>query len=88
VTRVVGGQMFTDPMVGSLPLDGCLYFARACGEPAASAWCASKGFAKATTFTGFRNVPQTSIIGDGSVCHTGPTVTCGTFTSITCASSG
>jgi hypothetical protein len=88
VTRAVGGQMFNDPMVGSLPLDGCLYFARECGEPAATAWCASKGFAKATTFTGFRNVPQTSIIGDGSVCHTGPTVSCGTFTSITCGSSG
>ena len=77
-------QVFTDPTAQSLPLDGCLFFARECGEPAASSWCASKGFGKATNFTGFRNVPQTYVMGDGSVCQTGPAVTCGTFTSITC----
>jgi hypothetical protein len=77
-------QVFADPMANSLPLDGCLYFARECGQAAASAWCASKGFGTATKFTGFRNVPQTYVLGDGSVCQTGPTVTCGTFTSITC----
>jgi hypothetical protein len=79
-----GEQTFKDPMVGSLPLDGCLYFARECGEPAASAWCASKGLGKATTFTGFRTVPQTQVLGDGAVCRAGPGTACGTFTSITC----
>jgi hypothetical protein len=77
-------QIFADPMANSMPLDGCLYFAKECGQAAASAWCASKGFDTATKFTGFRNVPQTYVLGDGSVCQTGPTVNCGTFTSITC----
>jgi hypothetical protein len=77
-------QLFADPTANSLPLDGCLYFARECGQAAASAWCTSKGFRTAIKFAGFRNVPQTYVLGDGSVCKTGPTVTCGTFTSITC----
>jgi hypothetical protein len=82
-----GEQIFKDPMAGSLPLDGCLYFARECGEPAASAWCARIGLGKATDFTGFRNVPQTQVLGDGKVCTAEPSGLCGTFTSITCSGS-
>lgn len=78
-------QMFTDPMVGSLPLDGCLYFARECGEPAASAWCASKGLGKATSYEGFRDVPQTQTVGDNKLCTAGPSLKCGTFTAILCS---
>ena len=90
MTRVGGGgeQTFNDPAVGSCPLDGCLYLQRECGEPAASAWCASKGLGKATNYTGWRNVPKTCVIGDGSVCNAGATGTCGTFTSITCSGAG
>jgi hypothetical protein len=82
------GQTFDNPTAGSLPLDGCLHFARECGEPAASAWCASKGLGKATNFTGFRNVAQTYVLGDGVVCTAGPSGVCGTFTSITCSVGG
>ena len=71
-------------MANSMPLDGAWTSVKECGQAAASAWCASKGFGTATKFTGFRNVPQTYVLGDGSVCQTGPTVNCGTFTSITC----
>jgi hypothetical protein len=85
MTRSPRAQVFADPMAGSLPLDGCLYFARECGEPAASAWCASKGLGRATEFTGYRNVPQTQVLGDGKVCTAGPSGVCGTFTSITCS---
>jgi hypothetical protein len=81
-------QTFTDPIAGSLPLDGCLHFARECGEPAASAWCASKGLGKATDFKGYRTVPQTYVLGDGTACISGPTGSCGTFTSITCSVGG
>jgi hypothetical protein len=87
MTRPPPSQVFTDPMVGSLPLDGCLYFARECGEPAASAWCASKGLGKAIDLQGYRNVPQTQVLGDGKVCTAGPAGVCGTFTSITCSGS-
>jgi hypothetical protein len=83
-----GEQTFKNPMAGSLPLDGCLYFARECGEPAASAWCASQGLGKATNFTGFRNVARTQVLGDGAVCTAGPAGVCGTFTSITCSGGG
>jgi hypothetical protein len=77
-------QIFNEPAVDGLPLDGCQYFAKDCGAPAATAWCQSKGFAKAVTFTGYRTVPNTTVIGDGATCTTGPGLTCGTFFSITC----
>jgi len=75
---------FDNPVVGSTPLDWCLYFAKECGEPAASAWCRSRGMGNSSSFIARRGVPFTYIIGDGSACNRGPNQRCDTFSSITC----
>lgn len=63
-------------------LDGCLHWGRECGEPAASAWCRTQGFSRATQWTIEQSVPPTLILGDGTVCNE---PFCGGFASITCA---
>jgi len=41
---------FQSPMYGDLRLDACLRWAQNCGEPAATAWCKSKGLSRATEY--------------------------------------
>ena len=77
---------FDNPTVGSTPLNWCLHFSKDCGEPAASAWCHSRGMGSSTSFVARRGVPFTYIIGDGTVCKPGPNLRCDTFLSITCTS--
>jgi hypothetical protein len=76
---------FTNPMHAGHRLDWCHTWATDCGEPAATAWCRSKGYAAAMNWTQDVNVDErgfvTKIIGDGQLC-TGPF--CDSFTSITC----
>ena len=75
---------FDNPTVGSTPLDWCLHFSRDCGEPAASAWCRSRGMGSSASFVARPGVPITYVIGDGTVCKPGPNLRCDTFLSITC----
>ena len=76
---------FANPMVGTTPLDWCLTFARDCGEPAASAWCRSRGHGQAVRFFARQGAPATATIGDGSACTPGPNQRCDTFATISCA---
>lgn len=41
---------FQEPMLGNLRLDACFEWARNCGEPAATAWCKTKGMTRATEY--------------------------------------
>jgi len=41
---------FQAPMLGDLRLDACLEWGTNCGEPAATAWCKTKGMTRATVF--------------------------------------
>ena len=73
------GPVFANPTVRGMRVDHCLYFARQCDEPAASAFCRARGFAHALAWA-WEQVSPTVILGDGGVCSQG----CGAFSSITC----
>jgi hypothetical protein len=72
---------FSNPMQGPQRLDWCLNWSEGCGEQAANAWCASKGFAAATAFNIANDIPPTRLIGTGAVCDQ---AFCDGFTDITC----
>ncbi len=69
-------RVFQHPTVGGEPLDWCLETGRACGEPAARAWCRARGYERER---GFRIVladahSVTRTLGDrrrctGRHCH-------------------
>jgi hypothetical protein len=75
---------FQAPMQGELRLDACQQWAQNCGEPAASAWCRTKGFTRATDFPQ-ENVGNagvtTRLIGTNQVCKE---KFCASFVYITC----
>jgi hypothetical protein len=77
-------QTFPAPMQGDFRLDACEQWAQKCGEPAASAWCRAKGFARAVDFpeenVGKAGVP-TRLIGTNQVCRES---ICTSFVYITC----
>ena len=62
---------FQAPMHGDLRLDACLEWAQKCGEPAATAWCKTKGMSRALEFpqenVGERGI-NTRLIGTNQVC--------------------
>jgi len=91
---VSAGQAFADtqtfgkPKLGGNRLDWCLDWSTGCGAPAANAWCQSKGFDKAISFTEATDIGlqhPTRLIGSGAVCDQG---FCDGFGQITCASAG
>lgn len=63
---------FPEPMLGDLRLDACLEWGRNCGEPAATAWCKTKGMTRATEYPG-ESVGErgigTRLIGTQQVCR-------------------
>ncbi len=77
-------QTFQAPMHGDFRLDACEQWAQNCGEPAASAWCRGKGFARAIDFP-YENVGSagvtTRLIGTNQVCKE---KICASFVYITC----
>jgi hypothetical protein len=75
---------FQAPMHGDRRLDACLQLAQNCGEPAATAWCKTKGFSRATDYpqenVGIARV-ATRLIGTNQVCEEN---FCASFVYITC----
>ena len=63
---------FQEPMQGDLRLDACLEWAQNCGEPAATAWCKTKGMSHALEYP-WDNVGErglgTRLIGTNQVCR-------------------
>lgn len=62
-------------------LDWCLEWANNCGEPAADAFCKSKGKAKAVNFTQKPNAGLTVVISSKRICNA---PACTAFANITC----
>lgn len=62
---------FQEPMLGNLRLDACLEWGTNCGEPAATAWCKTKGMTRATEYpqenVGERGI-GTRLIGTKQEC--------------------
>jgi hypothetical protein len=62
---------FQEPMQGDMRLDSCVAWAEQCGEPAASAWCRTKGMSRAVEYPQ-QNVGEkglaTRLIGTNQVC--------------------
>lgn len=75
---------FQEPMHGDLRLDACLQWGQNCGEPAATAWCKTKGMSRAVDYpqetVGQRGI-ATRLIGTNQVCKEN---FCGSFVYITC----
>jgi hypothetical protein len=81
---------FPNPMQGPYRLDYCLHYSKTsgafggCGNPAANAWCKTRGFVKAKQWVIARDigaVSPTSVIGDDRICRA---AACDGFASITC----
>ncbi len=77
-------RRFENPMVQGMALDGCRIWSNECGQPAADAFCRSRGFAFATAFTVRRHAPPTRVIGSGQICNE---PFCGRIASVTCVGS-
>ena len=76
-----GTQTFAKPTANGYRVDRCLFWAQQCDEPAASAWCRTQGYSRATNWQS-ENASPTRILGDGKICNT---PSCGGFSSITCS---
>ena len=77
-------KTFATPMYEGLRLDICVEWAKRCGEEAATAWCKTQGYVRATQYpsenVGERGV-STKLIGSREVCKVR---FCTSFTEITC----
>lgn len=81
-------KAFKNPLNGKNRLDYCYSWQTGCGQEAADAFCAGKGFQSATGFKiakGAGLFTPTRTIGDGSVCDG---ATCDSFATITCYKPG
>jgi hypothetical protein len=72
-------KVFHNPSIGGVRLDVCLHFSTECNEPAASAWCRSHGFTRASAWN-IETVSPT-VLPDGQTCSAG---FCHGFTTILC----
>ena len=88
---VSGGQVgitdnkFYTPKMGGVRVDGCLYWARQCGDPAANEFCKRKGYSKSSGWGVDHHVSKTKVLGDGKICETGKNhPNCGAFSFINC----
>jgi arginine exporter protein ArgO len=77
-------KTFATPMYEGMRLDACVEWAKRCGEEAATTWCKTQGYLRATTYptenVGERGV-STKLIGTREVCKE---KYCTSFTEITC----
>jgi hypothetical protein len=76
-----GAQTFSNPTTQGHRVDRCLNWAQQCDEPAASAWCRTQGYSRATDWK-WDYVKPTYVLGDGQVCDEDY---CGGFSTITCS---
>ena len=77
-------KTFVSPKIGANRLDWCLNWGSGCGEPAATAWCKSKGFAKSVDSEEDNDIggsSPTRLLSTGAVCDQ---PYCDGFTFITC----
>jgi len=77
-------KTFADPTLSGNRIDRCLYFGQQCDEPAASAWCRTAGYQRATEWKwDYIGADQRTLVqGSGAFCEGSG---CGGFTSITCS---
>ncbi|WP_340118133.1 hypothetical protein [Pelagibius sp. 7325] len=85
-SRPVGPQQetFRFPVHQVYRLNFCLADEQGCGEPAANAWCETRGFTRASRWTQEENIGAlypTVFIGSGSICDK---FLCDGFEEITC----
>ena len=69
VTCVREARRFSRPTVQGVRVDWCLVWGNECGQPAADAFCRSRGFARAREFSQVVDVPPTVVIGSGQRCN-------------------
>ena len=80
-----GSQAFESPMQNGFRVDYCLHWGVDCGQPAADAWCATQGFARAQTWTLANDIgaaTPTWVAGDSKACNVPD---CDGFAMITCS---
>ncbi|TBW37408.1 hypothetical protein EYW49_11675 [Siculibacillus lacustris] len=77
-------RTFERPRIGGMRLDWCLTWARACGKPAADAFCERRGYVGALNFAMEPNVGATepTRLITGAVCDADM---CNGFTHVSCA---
>lgn len=78
-------KTFVQPKIGPNRLDWCLNWGSSCGEPAATAWCQTKGYAKSIDSEEDMDIGASSptrLLASGAVCDQ---PYCDGFTFITCA---
>jgi hypothetical protein len=78
-------HIFWRPLINGMPIDHCPKNSdQSCDEPAATAWCRSKGFLRATAWK-FESVPRAFRLLDMTTCDTSSSrLGCGGFTQIKC----
>jgi len=59
---------YNHPKVSGYALDYCEKWGKACGRPAADAYCRSKGYRRALRYRVKQNAPPTRVISGGQVC--------------------
>jgi hypothetical protein len=74
-------KTFLNPSISGVHVDRCWHFATECDEPAATAWCRSKGLTHAVAWK-WENMSDTIGQSDGRRCPTPGA--CGGFTVIVC----
>jgi hypothetical protein len=74
-------KIFDNPTINGIRIDHCLHFASDCDEPAATAWCRSKGRTNATSWR-VEPVGKTIIQSDSQTCSS--PLPCGAFAQIVC----
>jgi hypothetical protein len=75
-------RTFINPTIDGIRVDRCLTWGTNCGEPAASAFCRKKGFARATDWK-WQGTSKTIIPSSGKIC-VASLFPCGGFTRIVC----
>ena len=79
------GRVFAPPLLENRRVDTCLHWGRDCGQPAADAFCANRGYAAAVEFVVASDIgaqTPTLVVGDGKVCAE---AFCDGFAMIRCA---
>ena len=76
---------FWRPLIKGMAIDHCATNSdQSCDQPAATAWCRSKGFLRAIAWK-FHSVPRAFRLLDMTTCDTSSSrLGCGGFTQITC----